>query len=55
VEEALHESLAAMVSISEPGDTAFARGLKQARLEHAIKVARAILARLATSAEPNHD
>ena len=53
VEEALHESLAAMVSISEPVVTEFARGLKRARLEHAIKVARSAL-RLTSKEEPSH-
>lgn len=41
--EALHESLSAMVSVSEAPANEFARGLKQARLEHAISVARKAL------------
>lgn len=43
VREALHESLSAMVSVSEAPANEFARGLKQARLEHAISVARKAL------------
>jgi hypothetical protein len=43
VTEALHESLAAMVSISEPATTDFARGLKRERLDHAIGAARSAL------------